>query len=932
MITRTVLAMTAALMSSAAWAGSEIRYAEPDAWVEQADVAAILKEKPESNNFFVVLERQVKIEKGELRVYADLAMRMQSAEMLTQVGTLLRGMWHPDRGDIIIHRLQILRKGQVINTLENGTKFEVIRQEAGLNQLQINGILTATAQITGLQLGDIVRFSFTSTGVNDALGGRAEFSTVLPTEQITTDFDRLRFVWPKAERANYKMFGENLTSKIAEKNGYSELTLPIIAPKQTEMPEDGPQRFKIKPNVAITQFDTWEDVSKATAQLYKLDGTIPAGSELEAEVTKIASASQDPKVRTAMAVRLVQDKIRYLYNGLGFGNYTPQSPSETWKLRYGDCKAKTMLLVAMLDRLGVKAQPVLTSVSLKDGVSTLPPGFLAFDHIIVRATVGDKTYWLDGTGSGTRITDLEDVPPHRMYLPIAAEGSGLIEVAPNLPGRPQKNVTLRYDMSTGLAVPAFFDVEIKLQGEEARKLNSSQQQKSAAAFREELEEATEKYLTEAILVENGFSYDEEKAEAKLTGRGVAYLGWVKKKGAISHDIWSVIDSKEITADRKKREWRTVPLDLGSGWHYREATKFQLPKTATPFRLDGMAEVAETVGGFKLARKTELKDGAVSFYEDYHLGQWELPATELSTETRKISRMQDKDVKIIAPADFPDAWAEMAALISGNKLAEHKRAFDKIVANNPGKELPYRQRAYFYDLIGDVAKADKDLAQAIKLEPDAETLRWRGRLLRKTDPKTAIALLEESIKLEPDQYGAVETLVEIHGMAGRAKEAEAAIDRSFKNGLSDSDAEALKAYAALLARDTKKAMTLLDEMVDKEPDEAGRLGSRCWYRALANTELEGALEDCTKSIELSENPSSTLDSRGLVYLQMGKLDEAIADYDAALELAPDQSSTYYQRSIAHARAGHKAESDRDRAAALFHSRNAAMLFDYFGIKP
>ena len=106
-------------------------------------------------------------------------------------------------------------------------------------------------------------------------------------------------------------------------------------------------------------------------------------------------------------------------------------------------------------------------------------------------------------------------------------------------------------------------------------------------------------------------------------------------------------------------------------------------------------------------------------------QWELPTSEIAPEIRKLTRVQDEDVKIVAPSEYPEEWIELVDVLKGRKLNDYKMAFDSVVAMNPDKDIPYRQRAYFYDLIGDVAKAEKDLAAALKIESTADTLNWRA---------------------------------------------------------------------------------------------------------------------------------------------------------------------------------------------------------------
>ncbi|WP_438895209.1 hypothetical protein, partial [Bacillus cereus group sp. BC312] len=75
----------------------------------------------------------------------------------------------------------------------------------------------------------------------------------------------------------------------------------------------------------------------------------------------------------------------------------PQSPQKTWDARYGDCKAKTLLLLAMLHAMGIEAEPVLAGVRLGELVPERIPSAAAFDHVLVRATIGSESLWLDGT-------------------------------------------------------------------------------------------------------------------------------------------------------------------------------------------------------------------------------------------------------------------------------------------------------------------------------------------------------------------------------------------------------------------------------------------------------------------------------------------------------------------------------------------------------
>ena len=56
-----------------------------------------------------------------------------------------------------------------------------------------------------------------------------------------------------------------------------------------------------------------------------------------------------------------------------------------------------MLLVAILRSLGIDADAVAVSSGLGDGMDMRLPRVGAFDHVLVRATIAGRIYWLDGT-------------------------------------------------------------------------------------------------------------------------------------------------------------------------------------------------------------------------------------------------------------------------------------------------------------------------------------------------------------------------------------------------------------------------------------------------------------------------------------------------------------------------------------------------------
>src|SRR5262249_7863219 len=146
----------------------------------------------------------------------------------------------------------------------------------------------------------------------------------------------------------------------------------------------------------ISQVGDWSEVSALMAPLYDRTAVLKPDSPLRKELAKIKAASADPKVQAAAALRLVEDQVRYLFLGMNNGGFNPHPAALTWSRRFGDCKGKTVLLLALLRELGIQAEPALVDTEYGDDLDARPAMVAAFNHVMVRATIDGKVYWMDG--------------------------------------------------------------------------------------------------------------------------------------------------------------------------------------------------------------------------------------------------------------------------------------------------------------------------------------------------------------------------------------------------------------------------------------------------------------------------------------------------------------------------------------------------------
>ena len=139
--------------ASPAFASDQPLYQPAPAWIVQAQLPPeLLKGAGSPGPYFDLQER---FENGQEWSYIDLASRINSPQDLAQ-NNVLTLPWIPDKGDLIIHELTIIRGNQQIDLIAKGQRFTILRREESLEQRELTGILTATLPVEGLQVGDIV--------------------------------------------------------------------------------------------------------------------------------------------------------------------------------------------------------------------------------------------------------------------------------------------------------------------------------------------------------------------------------------------------------------------------------------------------------------------------------------------------------------------------------------------------------------------------------------------------------------------------------------------------------------------------------------------------------------------------------------------------------------------------------------------------------
>lgn len=132
---------------------------------------------------------------------------------------------------------------------------------------------------------------------------------------------------------------------------------------------------------AANAFTDWRQMGNWYSNLTaaRLDGS----ADLKQSVASTTGASSTTLAKMQAIAQFVQHNFRYVAIELGVGGFQPHAASEVFAHRYGDCKDKATLTIAMLREVGVESYYVLVNIHRGAVTQETPPHVHAFNHAIV---------------------------------------------------------------------------------------------------------------------------------------------------------------------------------------------------------------------------------------------------------------------------------------------------------------------------------------------------------------------------------------------------------------------------------------------------------------------------------------------------------------------------------------------------------------------
>jgi transglutaminase-like putative cysteine protease len=637
----------AANASPAATPHDQPIYAPPASWVDVAPVPPPPPEEGAPAIQFLVEDHQSRLDPAGDAFYNRSVIKILRPEGLAEVKSL-GVIWSPDTESITFHTLKIIRGDQIIDLLGDHSKMLVLRRETNLEQASLDGRITASRQIDGLQTGDVIDFAYTRTHADPVVKGHSFANDALSFPGVAGRY-RATISWPKAEKVQWKAlpgFGEPKIG--ATPDGRIQLALDKTDAEAPKAPVGAPLRFRRVGQVQVTSFESWNEVSKLMAPLYAKASDIAATSPIKAEADAIAAKTTDPKARAFAALQLVENKTRYFFIGMGEGGYVPAEADDTWARRFGDCKAKTALLLALLKSLKVNAEPVLVNLSAGDGIDELPPSLAAFNHVLVRVKIGDKSYWLDGTRTGDTNPESMHAPPYRWGLPVRASGAPLEKIVEPQITVPQTYTVVRLDASKGLEALAPAKISITYSGILATQARALVARTPRADFERGLRQQYSNPAGGMEIDQVAWHDDPVRDLFTIEMSGTDDMDWHKNQDLGVREFR--VGTGAAPRPFPKREPSTnqdAPFAIPYPSYTRSRTEIVLPDGGKGFTVRGPTGIAK-VAGYEIASGTAIQGDVASFTVDRHSVVQEITAAEAEAANHQIRELRDVESFVRAP--------------------------------------------------------------------------------------------------------------------------------------------------------------------------------------------------------------------------------------------------------------------------------------------
>lgn len=718
---------------------------------------------------------------------------------------------------------------------------------------------------------------------------RIWFGTNMPVQQTRLVIEAptnspLRYNLHQLPNASVKKEQIEGRTRITIENG----PLEAIRHQYPNLPHDVPRRA----HVDFTTAASWQDVAKRYSKAVE-EQIRPAEVKSFLPVKTPASSGQ-AAIQTL--VSQLHKEVRYTGVEFGRSKIVPVNPAEVLKRKYGDCKDKATLLVAMLRASGVPANLALLTASDAQDAEDDMPGLNLFDHAIVFVPGGKnmRDLWIDATAEFTPVGELPSADQGRMALVISDHTAGLSRT-PEAMSTDTVNIEKR----------EFFLSEFG----PARVVETSQWSGNQAGYlryyyetlTDDKRKNLENYLKNTYLAESLTKVDVSDAR-DMTKPFVLRLESEKAKRGTTGDYDAVVAMWPAVLLNNLPQWLRQPEeedkdDKSAKKKPARTEDFLLPEA---FVYEWRYRIVPPAGfqAHGLPENKTIAIGPAKLTEEFKAGPDGVVTgiVRFDTVKRRYTLAEAKDIQtavqkaLKAPATLISFDSTGYVLLKAGKIRESLAAFRSLIAQHPKEGLHHAQLASVLLEAGLGEPARTEARQATTLDPGSviasRTLGWilqhdlvGRRFERGFDLDGSVAAYRKAIELDPkDVYLKADLAILLeHAKDGERYSPKAKLEESIalyreirdQDKKNNTDYDDNLVYDLLYAGRFKEAQSFVSELSPTSGRTAVLVAA-----VAADNGAEKAIEQSSVVSQNENDRGSALYNAGILLARMRMYPEAL----------------------------------------------------------
>jgi Flp pilus assembly protein TadD len=510
--------------------------------------------------------------------------------------------------------------------------------------------------------------------------------------------------------------------------------------------------------------ENWKSIAEGYGKIIDEKAT---QKDVHSLVNGLVLGKTSRQERAAAILQYLSREVRY--TGVEFGDAAiiPHASAETLKHKYGDCKDKATLAVAMLRAAGIPAYVTLLNAGNRHDIDKDLPGMGLFDHAIVYAP-GSPDLWIDPTDEYARLGQLPQSDQGRLALIARAESTELLRIpeesshdnrivekrefwlAENGPARVTET-TEPFGVFESEFRSAYADADNK---DTRKNLKNYIENEYLSAKLGRIERSDPKDLSKQ------FRLVIEANEAKRGYTDIDSASVAIRLDSLFYKLPNELQEREKEAEKgggatkdKPKKSRTTDYQLPEAFTYEWQYRIIPPLGFQAKPLPPSTKIA--LGPATLTEEFSLEgDGAVKAVVQFDTTKRRFSAAEAIELRNKAAELRE------GQAIFVYFEPTMHALLNQGKIREAFEASRELIARHPKEAVHHLQRAKAL-LAAGMGQAARDEARtAVKLEPGsalaqktlAEILEYDlvGRRYRRgSDFVGAEAAFRAAQKLDPE---------------------------------------------------------------------------------------------------------------------------------------------------------------------------------------